>query len=190
MCNVCDLPLILRGLTKPYLSTTIGLLLTWVESSNIDGSLRPSPHFSFLQENKLFIELALQFNPAKKDLWVFPLIYWELNIKLWDLIRMNFVLAHYFLLPVPLSSPALPPGRPSSLWLLNSYLCILDTGVIVLWMGLVLFLWTNHLMNEGAHHWASSLDFLVGQRKRGNRRELLPLGTRSVESSDVAVRVS
>ena len=45
-------------------------------------------------------------------------------------------------------------------------------------------------MNEGAHHWASSLDFLVGQRKRGNRRELLPLGTRSVESSDVAVRVS
>jgi hypothetical protein len=42
----------------------------------------------------------------------------------------------------------------------------------LLWMGLVLFLWTNHLVNKWANHWASRRDFWVGEKNRGSRREL------------------
>ena len=126
----------------------------------------------------------------RKIFGLFPLYIesWTLNFETWS----EWILSWLIIFS------CLSLFHPQLSFLVDPVLCgcstatyaYLDTGVIVLWMGLVLFLWTNHLMNEGAHHWASSLDFLVGQRKRGNRRELLPLGTRSVERSDVAVRVS
>jgi hypothetical protein len=52
----------------------------------------------------------------------------------------------------------------------------------MLWIGLMLFLWTNPLTNKGANHWVSRRDFQVGWRKRGSRRELGPLDRDSVRS--------
>ena len=42
-------------------------------------------------------------------------------------------------------------------------------------------------MNKGSNPWASKRDFQVGQRKRGNGRELVPFGMGTAEVSKMSL---